>query len=121
MTKNYFKALLLIGSIAFTFSSCYYDIEEELYDPSLCDLPASVTYTAHIQPIIAQSCAIAGCHVTGGGGNGNFETFAGVQGKVQNGTFEETVLISGSMPPSGNLSSCDLQLIEAWLTAGSPE
>jgi hypothetical protein len=121
MTKNYFGVLLLISGIAFTLSSCYYDFEDELYGVAACDIPASVTYTTHIEPIISQSCAISGCHVTGGGGNGNFETFAGVQGKVSNGSFEETVLISGSMPPSGNLSSCDLQLIEAWLTAGSPE
>lgn len=111
----------LLSLIILTLASCYYDIEEELYGATTCNTPPSVTYIAHIEPIIAQSCAIGGCHVTGGGGNGNFETYGGVLAKVQNGTFEETVLISKSMPPSGNLSTCDLELIEAWIAAGSPE
>lgn len=101
-------------------SGCYYDIESELY-PTGCDIPEEPFLGEAVRTLIDTKCATPGCHVTGGTGNGNFETYQGVMDKVENGSFEDVTLISQSMPPSGALPSCEQQLIESWLLAGSPE
>lgn len=101
-------------------SSCYYDLESELY-PEPCEVPETPTYTANIELLINSQCATPSCHVAGGNANGNFETFNGVSNKVDNGSFEQEVLINQSMPPNGTLSACDLELIETWLATGAAE
>ncbi len=102
-------------------SSCYYDVEEELYSTVVCNTPVAVNFTTHVQPVINSFCASSGCHVTGGTGVGNFETYAGVKAKVDDGSFTERTLQAKNMPPSGNLSTCDLELLQAWVDLGSPE
>ena len=116
MTKYFF---LLACSCAL-LTSCYYDVEAELYN-NTCDVPAAPTYTADVQSIVTNKCATSGCHVTGGTGTGNFETFAGVLDKVQNGTFEQEVVVDLTMPPSGGMSQCEIDIISAWIANGAVE
>ena len=99
-------------------SSCYYDIESELY-PN-CNVPESVSYELDIQPIISGNCAISGCHVQGGTGPGDFSTYNPLKARVDNGTFEEEVISARTMPPSGSLGECNILIIQAWLDAGAP-
>lgn len=112
-----FAAIIIITAL----SGCYYDVESELYPGQNCDTPPNVTYTDHIAPFLTQNCALSGCHVTGGNAPGNFETYDGVLEKVNNGSFENVTVISRSMPPSGPLPNCEIQLIETWLAQGAPQ
>jgi uncharacterized membrane protein len=82
---------------------------------------STVTYTSGVGAIISKSCAIAGCHVTGGAGNGVLTTLAGVKTKVDNGSFKTRVLDKKDMPPAGStqLSTAELELLQCWLTNGA--
>jgi len=40
---------------------------------------------------------------------------------VNDGSFEQEVLINLAMPPSGGLSQCELTIIEAWIANGAAE
>lgn len=102
------------------FSGCYYDKEELLY-PGQCD-PGDATvpgyWAANIEPLIQTRCN--NCHTPGGQGPGEIRTHAQVQNLVNNGQFQQLVLQSRAMPQGGALSSCDLQKLQAWVTAGAP-
>ncbi|NNF01153.1 MAG: hypothetical protein HKN22_00570 [Bacteroidia bacterium] len=105
------------------FSSCYYDIEEELYptgSTSNCDTTA-LSYIADIRPIIDAKCATSGCHVAGGSGPGDYTVYANLFTVVQNGKLRERVLNLQNMPPSGALSSCDQLKIEHWINNGAKQ
>lgn len=114
MTKFY---LLTTATITF-LSSCYYDVESELYPNQNCEIPATLVYATDVAPIIANSCGTAGCHVTGGTGIGNFETYEGVKAKVDDGSFENRTFVQKNMPPTP-LNTCDLELLQAWVAAGA--
>ena len=100
-------------------SACYYDNEEELYPRDQnCDL-SKVTFATTIKPIIAQNCAIPGCHVPGGTGSSNFQIYDELKAKVDNGSFERRTIIEESMPPNRDLSACDIDKLKTWLTNGA--
>ena len=97
--------------------------------------PASVTWEADIQPIVAQSCA--GCH-TGGGTSGgvHFDTYADTQVQVSNCPEGQTRSLAAVMaekvspsPPCGGrmplggapLSEAQVQRFADWVAAGAPE
>lgn len=103
-----------------SLSGCYYDSEEVLYPETFCDLN-SVTWSGTIEPIIAGECALPGCHVPGGDGAGHFTSYAGVKAKVEDGSFQQQVLVQRTMPPSGSLTDCELQQIMLWVQAGAPQ
>lgn len=114
-TQPFFLILLLS-----LLSGCYYDVEEELYplDPSC---PTGViTYTAHVQQIVATNCALSGCHVAGTG-LPNLTTYAGVKQIADNGLMRQKVIIDKTMPPAGPLAACELRQLRTWLDAGAPE
>ncbi|MBI1266702.1 MAG: hypothetical protein GC193_04625 [Cryomorphaceae bacterium] len=112
------KLTLLITATIFSLTSCYYDVESELYPNQNCDTPATLVYATDVAPIIANSCGIAGCHVSGGTGTGNFETYEGVKAKVDDGSFEARTFVQKNMPPTP-LNTCDLELLQAWVAAGA--
>lgn len=100
-------------------TSCEFNSEEELYGPEP-EPPVEVSYSAHIEPIIQMSCATTACHTQGGFANGNFDDYTGVKAKVDNGSFEQRVLVDKDMPPGGSLSNEELALLKAWLDNGAP-
>ncbi|MEQ8625312.1 MAG: hypothetical protein RJQ00_00225 [Vicingaceae bacterium] len=101
-------------------TSCYYDNEEELYpNAPECDTTV-VTFSVDVQPIISASCAISGCHVAGGTGSGNFQTYSGIKSKVDVGSFMNRVIVQQNMPPNGDLSSCELEQLKIWIDEGAP-
>jgi hypothetical protein len=116
---------LILSSIllaVLALSGCYYDKEELLY-PGECN-PGDATvagyWTSTVQPLIQARCASAGCHVSGGTGPGDFTQYANVKARVDDGRFQQVVLVQGSMPPSGSLPACDQQKLQAWINAGAP-
>lgn len=125
------KQLKRIGGLALTAvlagmaaTGCYYDNEEDLYEfyyqANPCDT-VDVTFNEDIEPIVRGQCAITGCHIAGGTGNGIFESYAGVKAKVDNGSLLQRTVVDGDMPPSGPLSDCQMKLLEAWVAQGAPE
>lgn len=111
--------LLAIGLLFFLFSSCTSDNEEDLFPSTDCDTN-NVSFSADIMPIIDASCAVVGCHVQGGGGNGVFENYNNIKAKIDNGSFAKRLLTDQDMPPSGPLSSCQMEHVQAWIDAGAP-
>jgi len=104
-------------------TSCYYDVESELYGPSVpCDT-AAVTFAGHIEPLIADACT--GCH-SGASPDGGLtlEGHASIAAAFTAGGARDRVNraggSSGAMPPSGPLAACDLSSLDAWIQAGAP-
>jgi hypothetical protein len=117
------KGNVLVSVVLFTgllvFSSCYYDVEETLY-PGFCNTQ-QVTYEGVIKPLVELRCNAPACHVPGGDGEGDFSTYAGLKAKVDDGSVEEQVIVLGEMPPSGGLSSCEMDQLQIWINDGAPE
>ncbi len=119
-TMRRMKRWFLFGGLLAT-AGCYYDKEEVLY-PGSCDVgdaTAAGYWTATIEPLILSRCA--NCHFPGGTGPGDFTQYANVKAIVDNGSFQQQVFISRSMPQGGSLSACDLQKLQAWVDAGAPQ
>lgn len=123
------KRTLTICSLALLTlagAGCYNDNLEDMYPNSAgnCQLD-SVTFSTTIQPIINQSCAIAGCHDAASMVAGfDLSTYAGVQAIANNGRLVATTThASGSSPMPKNsdkLSDCKLSQIQKWVSAGAP-
>lgn len=119
MINTSVSKFLLLALVCAMFSSCYYDVEEELY-PGFCNTE-DVNYEDVIKPLVQLRCSAPTCHVPGGGGIGLFTSYAGVKAKVDDGTIENEVFTFGAMPPVGSLSSCELDQLRKWIDAGAPE
>ncbi len=112
--------LFLASTVLFT-QGCYYDNEEELYPYAFCDSLENVTYTSHIEQITQTNCAISGCHTGTSPGGGLFlETYQQVKAIGEDGRMSTRVLVMQDMPPSGPLSACEMEAIQAWINAGTP-
>lgn len=74
------------------------------------------SFSAEVNPIIAQHCAVAGCHT--GGGLPSFTTYAGVASQA-NSIKSRTA--SGSMPPAGkpDLTPQQIKIIGCWVDDGA--
>lgn len=106
------------GLMISLLSACYYDKEDLLYGDLQCDT-TNVSFSQEILPIIQNSCAITGCHVQGGSGNGIFENYIQIKSKVDNGSFAQRVLVQQDMPPSGSLSNCQIEHLMQWINDGA--
>jgi len=108
---------------ALFMASCYYDKEDKLYDAyyaaKTCDT-VTVTYTHTIEPIILARCATSGCHTAGGAANGNFDTYAGLDAKVANGSLINRTTVLMNMPNTGGpLTACQIAQIKKYQAASS--
>lgn len=119
-----FKLALFVGIVL--ANSCYYDNREELYQflETPCELDA-VSYTAHIQPLLASNCAYSGCHAGPASAAGlDLSTHAGAAAGVLNGQvinrIERANGEAGQMPPSGKMGDCQINQIKEWALAGAP-
>lgn len=98
-------------------SSCYYDVEEELYPfTSSCDT-ASITYATKIAPVISQNCAKSGCHVSGAQ-LPDLSDYSKLSANINR--VKERAVVSKTMPPSGPLANCDIKALQTWIDAGAP-
>lgn len=107
-------------------NSCYYDNREDLYQflQTPCELDA-VSYTTHIQPLLASQCAYSGCHAGPASAAGlDLSTHAGASAGVLNGQvinrIERANGEAGQMPPSGKMGDCQINQIKEWALAGAP-
>lgn len=106
--------------VVLLISSC---LKEKGPVPSVQCSGLNVSYSATIKTIIDTKCAISGCHVAGGNGNGDFTTYAGVKAKIgtNNDPFNNRLFVLGDMPQAGSptLTDDEKQKIKCWLEAGA--
>jgi len=100
-------------------TSCYYDVESELY-PSNCTTPQNIAFSVDVSPIISQNCAVSGCHVPGGITSINFQNTNELMDVANNGTLYNEVVLDMTMPPNSSLAPCDQEIIAKWIEAGAP-
>lgn len=127
MNKIFNVGVLLLLSLF----SCKTDNKDAVAPEADCvsTLPDTVSYATNVQPLFTQNCALSGCHsgsFPAGGlnlesGNSYTEITKKGSGYVDTLNPQFSVIISSMtsrtepMPPTGNLSKCDIELIKKWM------
>lgn len=116
----------LSGIILFSIlilSSCYYDNKEDLYVfyQNQCDTTA-ISYSLDIEPIIDVQCKICHQQPTPDAGL-SLENYDEVKAIAVNGSLVHSINATGGysiMPVSGKMIQCNIDKIDAWIQAGTP-
>ena len=127
MSSKKILKFILFGMTMIFVISCSSDDSDPTVnpDPDMMDPCTSITstYAADIRPIIDLTCALSGCHVAGGSGDGNFESYNGVKAKADNGSLVSRAVTGGTMPPSNSsgpsLTETQKNLIRCWVEDGA--
>lgn len=116
-----------ITFVLLSVTSCYYDVEEELYPVNSCDT-TNVLFSDQVSLVLSNRCL--NCHNSNNasfiGGGIILEGYANLKVYVDNGLFLSSITHDGNaafMPQSGNnvkLPECDIAQITAWINAGAP-
>ncbi len=129
--------LALFFAIILSFDSCTKDIldttvptedtTDTMIDSTLMiytvNIVDTLTFTDDINPILVSKCAT--CHGGFGPGPGDFNEYAVLKARVDDGTFETKVYdpnTSSPMPPGGSpqLTDVEKEWIQIWIDAGAP-
>ena len=121
LTGAYRFWMLITVFIVAGWSSCYYDVEEELY-PSLECQTAAVTYSGTILNILEQACY--GCHDRASNfGNVTLEGYDNLRTLVDNGMLLGVIRHEPGFSPMpknrAQLIECDIEKVEAWINGGA--
>ena len=114
---------ITIGSLMILIlTSCYYDVEEELYPTLECE-SLDMSYANDIVPLISENCYV--CHATNiAFGNVILDSYSNILVQVDNGRLVGAInRMPGfaPMPQSANkLLDCNIEKIESWINAGAP-
>ncbi len=79
----------------------------------------STSFNDNVYPIMANSCAIPGCHVSGAK-MGDFTNYDGIKPKVDNGKFYKLVIETQTMPIGSSLTDDEIQTLTCWISDGAP-
>lgn len=116
------RNLLIVVLGMVMWSSCYYDVEEDLYNTD-CNTE-TVGFAADIQPLIEQNCIT--CHSDAAApsfGGVSLQTHTKVKVYVDNGKFLGSVRHDGGFSPmpqnQAKLSQCNISKIEKWIDEGA--
>lgn len=135
MKNKYFLfGLLLSFGISIYSVSCTSDQLPEPMAGEECD-EFDATYDGDIKAIIDASCALSGCHVTGGGAPGIFVNYAGLESyanNAPNGLRDRVIVLvndpENGMPPDWdtnpgpkNLTEEQFIIFKCWADSGFPE
>jgi hypothetical protein len=100
--------------------------QDQVPEPSTeCD--GDFTYQNNVEMIINETCAYSGCHISGTTGIPAFSTYNELVEVIENGKFEERVLVQMNMPPQNatggptELSEDQLNTLRCWLEQGYPQ
>jgi len=111
---------------SFQSNSIFSDLGRGTYDIKVQDdadclvtssasILSGVSYSNLVSPIISNSCAITGCHVSGTG-RVNFTIFSNIQA---NATGIKSRTATGNMPRTGSLTQEEIDLIACWVDDGA--
>ena len=108
------KKVLLIATLStLLYSSCTFEKTEAL--TLGCD--TTISYSTDIQPIIDSKCV--SCHTTGAS-QGDFQIYAVVKSKVDNGAFQNRLFTLKDMPQGGPaLPEEELRKLKCWVEQGA--
>lgn len=121
--KSIFTCLIVASIFA---ASCSSDEDDPIVigpEPEEMDVCADVEaeFARDVKPLIDASCALSGCHVSGGGAPGDFASYDGVKNSAS-GIISRAV-IAGNMPPASSsapkLNDSQKLLIQCWVEAGA--
>jgi hypothetical protein len=118
------KPIFLFVFMMLVLSSCYYDIETELYGPPVsCDTSFAVSFSQHVYPIIQTRCL--SCHFANSqiGGNVNLQDHSNIVTYANNDRLLGAISHSPTYSPMpkglAKLNVCEIDLIKRWILAGS--
>jgi hypothetical protein len=109
----------LFAGMVLMVQACTFNKEELLYEEEDCS-SVEISFSGNIFPIVQGNCALSGCHIQGGGAPGLYENYNQVRFSVENGTFQQRVLVTKDMPPFGPLTDCQIELLSRWIEEGMP-
>ena len=120
------KLPMLLLAISSLVGGCYYDNREDLYQniQQPCELE-TISFAAHIEPVISQNCAFSGCHLNPGAAAGlDLSDHGAISAAALNGALIQRIERNngegGQMPPSGRMGQCHIDQIKEWALAGAP-
>ncbi|MCB0642404.1 MAG: hypothetical protein KDC44_12225 [Phaeodactylibacter sp.] len=119
------NGLLLVFLGIFTIlSACTFDQLEPIDASPEC-LEANPTYESDIKPIVDNTCAYSGCHVSGFG-FGDFSSYEGMLSRLENGAIEQQTIFTDEMPPKNAIGPNELtteekELLQCWIQLQYPE
>ena len=110
------KKLFLLFIFGVFLSNCTSDSTDDLTLP----IPAAVTYTQNVKPILDTSCATSGCHnATSSAAGLVLETYVQAKDAFENRFALGRMQSQGaSMPPSGNLPDTTIEIMKDWRDQG---
>lgn len=122
MTKFYTITLLILAS---ALSSCYYDVEDELYPAAKTGNCDSIkgSFILEVEPMINSQCK--SCHNNTFASAGvNLEGFDNIKAATLNGRVLQSIQhSSGTSPmPQGQakIDDCLIKGVELWKNGGAP-
>lgn len=118
-TIKILSIVLMMGGL----SSCYYDVEEELYPTIECQTE-NMSYADDIIPIISTNCYA--CHASNVNfGNVTLDSHTDISVHVDNGRLMGSINHQSGfspMPQNANkLLDCEIEKIESWIVDGAPD
>ena len=84
-----------------------------------CD-GSTQSWDGNVANIVATGCTGSTCHGAGSI-NGDFTAYAGIKPFLDNGSFENAVLIDRTMPQVGTLADSSLAHLQCWFEQGYTE
>lgn len=120
---NYFAKTVLFTGLLISISwNCSYDKTEM----TMLECEEDITYQNTVKPIIDGSCAYSGCHDGQSEAPGNFTRYNGLLNWLENGLFEQRVIINRDMPPADATGPTDLpqehvRILRCWLQNDFPQ
>jgi len=111
--------LLIVFLVPLVVGACYYDNEQALYHLKTLDCSTiNAKFSTDVLPIITANCATVSCHNSTGVGGVVLQTYDQISGKAAR--ITQRVLIDKTMPPNGSLPTSQLNIIQCWINAGTP-
>lgn len=119
--RKYRSVLQLLTCFALLSTACYYDVEEDLVDPSGCQT-TNLSFRTHILPIIESRCYK--CHAAELNlGNVTLEGYDALKIFVDNNRLLGAVKHDQGFSPmpqnEAMLSPCQIGMIESWIQEGA--
>ncbi len=117
--------MLVLVSIIFFFSACYYDKEDLVYPSTggVCDTVA-MKYSVDVVNILSANCYKCHAGTAALGGGNMLDNYTGLKFMVNNGKLLKAInhLPGASEMPKGDpkLSDCNIAKITAWVNNGAP-
>ncbi len=114
--------LLFVLNLSWMTNSCTREMTLKL--DAVCG-DSIFSYGADILPLVNASCAVPTCHVPGGDGEGDYTSYTGLKGNIDNGTFETQVFDLKEMPDTSTgvlpLTEDEINMFKCWIAIGYPE